>query len=148
MADVSEQDIREIFQLREALERFCVRNACLIFSGEDLKRIGKIISKSDKALQQGDLKRAYLIDIQLHDLLIRSSKNAKIIQAYSNLRDHLDRYWHIASLISGRVTKSHQEHMSIIEAIAQKDETQAEKRISEHLHSILEEFIQSKEFRS
>ncbi len=145
---VSEEDIREIFQLREALERFCVRNACLVFSGEDLKRIEKIISKSEKALQREDIRGAYLIDIQLHDLLMKSSKNARIIQTYANLRDHLDRYWHIASLISGRVAKSHQEHLTIIKAIAEKDEAQAEKRISEHLHSVLEEFIQSKEFRS
>ena len=148
VAAVSEQDIREIFQLREALERFCIKNACLIFSGDDLKRIEKIISKADKALQQGEIKGAYLIDIQLHDFLIKSSKNEKIIQTYVNLRDHLNRYWNIASLISGRVAKSHQEHILIIEAIAQKDEVQAEKRISEHLRSVLEEFIQSKEFRS
>ena len=148
VAAVSEQDIREIFQLREALERFCIKNACLIFSGDDLKRIEKIISKADKALHQGEIKGAYLIDIQLHDFLIKSSKNEKIIQTYVNLRDHLNRYWNIASLISGRVAKSHQEHILIIEAIAQKDEVQAEKRISEHLRSVLEEFIQSKEFRS
>lgn len=148
VAPVTEQDIRDIFQLREALERFCIKNACLKLSGEDIKRIGKIISKSDKALQQGDLRGAYQIDIQLHDFLINSSKNAKLIQTYSTLRDHLNRYWNIASLISGRVAKSHQEHLLIIEAIAQRDEVQAEKRISEHLHSILEEFIQSKEFRA
>jgi DNA-binding GntR family transcriptional regulator len=147
-AAVSEQDIREIFQLREALERFCIKNACLIFSGDDLKKIRKIISRSDKALQQGDIKEAYLIDIQLHDFLINSSNNGKLIQTYANLRDHLTRYWNIASLISGRVAKSHQEHLLILEAIAQRDESQAEKRISEHLHSILEEFIQSKEFRA
>jgi len=148
VAAVTEQDIRDIFQLREALERFCIKNACLKLSGEDIKRIGRIISKSDKALQQGALRGAYLIDIQLHDFLINSSKNAKLIQTYSTLRDHLNRYWNIASLISGRIAKSHQEHLLIIEAIAQRDEVQSEKRISEHLHSILEEFIQSKEFRS
>ena len=42
VAEVSEQDICDIFQLREALERFCVRNACLEYRDEEIRKIRKI----------------------------------------------------------------------------------------------------------
>jgi GntR family transcriptional regulator, rspAB operon transcriptional repressor len=148
VTEITETDIREIYHLREALETFCAKQICARNSAEEILEFRAILVEADAALSQDNLKGAYSIDIKMHDLLISNSKNKKIIQTYSTLRDHVDRYSNIMGLISGRVTKSHQEHGQIINALAQGDEIQVEKSISAHLRGVLDEFIESKEFKS
>ena len=145
---ISEKEIHEVFQLRDALERFCVRYACEIFSDEEIKGANEILWKAEGALQQGDINCCYSANIQFHDFIISNSGNLKIIQTYSTIRDHLDRYRNIASHILGRVAKSHKEHLLIIKALEQRDGAQAEGRMSEHLRSVLDEFLRSKELES
>jgi DNA-binding GntR family transcriptional regulator len=70
------------------------------------------------------------------------------VKTYTNLRDHLDRYRNIAKQIVGRVAKSQREHILIMDALEQKDEALAEKRMVDHFRSILEDFLPSAELGS
>ncbi len=147
VADIGEKDIREIFQLREALETFCIRAGCDAFSGKQIQEFRKFFEKAERALQDEKLKDCYVHDRQLHELLILRSDNAKIIQTYSTLKDHLYRYWNISTLISGRVAKSHEQHALMLEALEKRDRILAESRVSDHLRSVVEDFVQSNEFK-
>lgn len=147
VAEITEKDIREIFQLREALETFCIRIGCETFSKKEIQEFRKFLGKAEKALRGENLKDCYIFDRQLHELLISFSKNAKIIQTYSTLKDHLYRYWNISNLISGRVAKSHEQHLLIVESLEQRDKMLAEARVSTHLESVLEDFVHSHEFK-
>ncbi len=147
VADINEKGIREIFQLREALEAFCIKIGCETSSKKEIQEIKKFFEKAEKALGDENLKQCYVFDRQLHELLISHSKNAKIIQTYSTLKDHLYRYWNISTLISERVAKSHEQHLLIIEALEQGDKILAETRLSDHLKSVLEDFVHSDEFK-
>ena len=71
-----------------------------------------------------------------------------MIQMYYTNRDHLDRYRNPASKIKGRVEKSHKEHLLIMKALEQRKSDQVEIMITRHLHSVLEEFLQSQELKS
>jgi len=148
VAAITQKDISEIFQLRQALETFCVKYACITFSEEELQKAREILSAAQDALLHDDVSRCYACNIQFHDFLISGSKNERITQAYSTLRDQLDRYRNIASRIFGRVAKSHKEHLLIMEALEQRDGAEAERRMSKHLQSLLEEFLQSRELQS
>ncbi len=147
VAEINEEDIRDMFQLREALETFCIKAGCAVFSRKEIGEFRRFLGKGEKALNSENLKDCYLCDRQLHEMLIHFSKNAKIIHTYSTLKDHLYRYWNISNLISGRVAKSHQEHELIVEALERRDPALAEGRISTHLRSVLEDFIHSNEFK-
>ena len=147
VAEITEKDIREIFQLREALETFCIKIGCETFSKKEIQEFKKFLGKAEKALRDENLKDCYVFDRQLHEMLISFSKNAKIIQSYSTLKDHLYRYWNFSNLISGRVAKSHEQHLLIVEALEQRDKRLAEARVSTHLESVLEDFVHSYEFK-
>lgn len=79
-----------------------------------------------------------------HDFIVAQINNEKIIKTYATIRHHLDRYRNIASLIFGRVAKSHREHVLTFKVIEQRDGAQAEKRMAEHLRSVLDDFLISK----
>ena len=148
VAKVTRKDIIEVIQLREALETFCVKYACKIFSHAEIQRAKEIISEAKEALRQDDIKRCLSRNLQFHEFLISQSKNEKIVKAYANLQDHLDRYRNIAKQIVGRVAKSHREHILIMDALEQRDEALAEKRMADHFRSILEDFLPSAELGS
>ena len=148
VAKITEKEIREVFQLREALEAYCVKNACEHFSEQEINGAKEILTKAEKCLGQEDIERCYSLNLQFHDFIISHSRNERIILTYSTLLDHLDRYRNIGKHITGRVAKSHREHVIIIEALEKRDSILAERRISEHLRSVLKEFLESKELES
>ena len=148
VAKITKKDINEIFQFRKALEVFCVNQAADGFSKENWRKATELLSKGEVALREDNVERCYEANIEFHDFLIAVINNGRIIKAYSNLRDQLDRYRNLASRILGRVAKSHKEHVLIIEAIEQKDKALAGGRMFDHLESVLNDFVHSKELKS
>jgi len=148
VAKITPQDLQETFQLREALETYCVQQGCEAFSGKEINRLKEILVEGDEALQANDVNRCYSVNTLFHDTLVSNTKNSKIQRTYANLRDHLDRYRNIASRILGRVAKSHQEHVLIIQAMEVRDDAQARKQIVDHVRSVLIDILHSEELGS
>lgn len=147
VAEITEKTIHEIFQLREALEVYCIKIACDTFSAEEIERAQKIVSEGREAIQQGDLMRCYDSNIHIHDYLVKKINNSRITQTYFGLIDHLNRYRIIASRIDGRVPKSQKEHILIVEALKRRNKALAGESMSKHLHSLLNDFLHSKELK-
>ena len=148
VAEITPQDVQHTFQLREALEGYCLKLICETFSDREISRIRKILLKGEEALKGNNLEQCYCINTEFHDALITYAKNPKIQRTYSTLRDHLDRYRNIASRIWGRVGKSHKDHLLIMEALERRDLVQSEGHMSEHLRSVLEDLLCSEEFQA
>ncbi|MCX5907337.1 MAG: GntR family transcriptional regulator [Deltaproteobacteria bacterium] len=148
VAEITPQDLQHIFQLREALETYCLRLAGKNYSAENFSGIRSILSKGEAAVRGNHFEHCYSINTEFHDTLILTAKNPKIQRIYMTLRDHLDRYRNIASRIRGRVRKSHREHILIVEALEKRDLVQSEKYLSDHLRSVLDDLLRSKEFHA
>jgi DNA-binding GntR family transcriptional regulator len=148
VAEITPQDVKHTFQLREALEIYCLKLACESFSDEEINRIKTLLLKGGEALKGNDLDQCYSVNTEFHDSLITCTNNPKIQRTYSTLRDHLDRYRNIASRIGGRVGKSHQDHLLIMEALERRDFVRSGKYMSDHLRSVLEDLLRSKEFQA
>jgi DNA-binding GntR family transcriptional regulator len=148
VAEITPQDVKHTFQLREALEIHCLKLACESFSDEEIHRIRTILLKGQEAVKGNDLEQSYFVNTEFHDALITYTKNPKIQRTYLTLRDHLDRYRNIASRIWGRVGKSHQDHLLIMETLERRDLVQSGKYMSDHLRSVLEDLLRSKEFQA
>jgi GntR family transcriptional regulator, rspAB operon transcriptional repressor len=147
VAEISAQNIRETFQLREALETYAVRQACKSPPAGGIEQIKKILSRGDEAVRRKNHPRCYQVNIQFHYHLISLGQNHQMIRTYATLRDHLDRYRNLASRILGRVAKSHAEHLKILECLEGKQPIPAQERMAEHLSSVLEDLLHSKEFQ-
>ena len=148
VAEITPEDVKHTFQLREALEIYCLKLACETFSDEKINRIRTILLKGGEALEGNDLEQCYTVNTEFHDALITYTNNPKIQRTYSTLCDHLDRYRNIASRIWGRVGKSHQDHLLIMESLEGRDLVRSGKYMSDHLRSVLEDLLRSKEFQA
>ena len=69
-----------------------------------------------------------------HDIIFRSTKNARLIQILNNLREQMYRY----RLEYLKDTQSHdrlvEEHQRIVEAIIDKNKEEAVRLIQEHIY--------------
>jgi GntR family transcriptional regulator, rspAB operon transcriptional repressor len=148
VAEITPQDVKHTFQLREALEIYCLKLACETFSDEEIHRIRTILLKGEEAVKGSDLEQCYSVNTEFHDALITYTKNPKIQRTYLTLRDHLDRYRNIASRIWGRVGKSHQDHLLIMESLESRDLVRSGKYMSDHLRSVLEDLLRSEEYQA
>jgi DNA-binding GntR family transcriptional regulator len=148
VTEITQKEIEHTFQLREALETYCVRLICETLAEDGIIKLKKIISRGEKALHKNDVKNCYAANTLFHDALIGMTNNSKITQSFLTLRDHLDRYRNIASRIGGRVEKSHQDHVSIFESIEEKDAIQSSKKMSAHIRDVLQDILSSEEFQA
>ncbi len=146
VAEISARNLRETFQLREALETYAVRQACSVAPRGAIEQIRRTLLRGDEAARKNAHQRCYQVNIEFHDQLISLWQNQQMIRTYATLRNHLDRYRNLASRISGRVAKSHAEHLKIFECLEKRQPIVAQKKMSEHLSSVLEDLLNSKEF--
>jgi DNA-binding GntR family transcriptional regulator len=132
---VSVDDVREIFDIRGALEALALRSSFPELDRGKLQQIHDSLESCETLLEQGDLESFVSIDEEFHGFLAKSSNNAILIQ----IIEKLDNQLHIARLksfsVPGRVRQAFREHLRIIDVILSGDARQAERLILEHSES-------------
>ncbi|HOV37638.1 MAG TPA: GntR family transcriptional regulator [Spirochaetales bacterium] len=140
VANVSLEDIREIYELREIYE--C--NAVRIAAGKpdkdkkilaDQLREYEVTALNDSMSAQGRLLAGY----QIHSAIVHSVGNSRLDEAYKTLQDHIVRIriYVMNRYIHTRVKESEEEHRAIIQAILMGDPQKAEEAMRLHLQNAL-----------
>lgn len=127
------EDVKEIYDLRGALERLALRLAFLKLNKEKFhKRLLKIadsFSKCRDDVEKGNLEYFIKRETAFHDFLIKSSRNSRLIQMMNNLNAQIQ-LGRIESLsVPGRAERSLREHEEIVNAMLQEDINKAQELI-------------------
>lgn len=137
------KDMKELYEIREALEGIAARLASQQVDVSELHKFQVMFDQAEKAKSDDDyLKKINVAGDKLHDYIIATCGNDRIIQIINTYRTMLQKERQIASSIPGRIEKSFQEHKAILEALLAKDPDLAERAMRKHivgtLNSILE----------
>jgi DNA-binding GntR family transcriptional regulator len=138
------KDVREIFQVRRALECEAVRSACgrvdvdeLEALAEDLTRLKAVKNK----FQMRSVERARVVDSRLHDLICSSCGNGflgkEITRLKTLFRAFRDLAWEHDTSQNDfrRVAEETGEHLAIVEALLAGDRRRAVRAMSYHIRS-------------
>jgi DNA-binding GntR family transcriptional regulator len=134
----SQQDLREIYEVRELLEGACAREAALSISTEDLAEMsdsaaciagGEVLAGQEETLTA-------LID-RFDVIMYAQCRNGRIHEMVANIRIHIQRIGRLTTRIPGRMVKSVREHQAIYEAIVQRDGAAAEAAMRRHILSVM-----------
>lgn len=139
---ISPVDIQEIFQLRLLLEpqaaSICVH------------RIEKEKMMEIRRFTGGLLERksqTYSSDIHdLHKVIIESTKNKRWITVSNYLQNQIIRLLNMSEHIPGRITRSLEEHLLIIDAIIAGDSLMAESHMRSHIESNMNDMLDAANF--
>ena len=141
---VSPDEVREICQVRRALECEAVRGACGRIDPAELSVLGEafrgMIARTSP-FPANVIEEARAADNRLHDLVAASSGNAFLAKEIGRLKILFRAFRDVAWLKEEehneyqRVAEEAREHLAIVEALLAGDRRSAVKAMSEHIMS-------------
>ena len=142
VADISTRECRELFQLREALEHYCLEYGLDDYTEEDIAEFKQLMDSALSHMNHNDENAAVHTHLSFHYLIIKKSDNRLIASTYANMNDKMRRYIEIIIRSDpNRVSHSSKQHRILLEAIVEKKKERALRLLSAHLASVLEDYL-------
>ena len=92
VAGMTEKDMQDVLEIREALEELSVQVACDKITEEEIAELQKNMKNFEHSLKSGDLKKMAQADVEFRDVIYRATDNPKLISMLNNLREQMYRY--------------------------------------------------------
>lgn len=133
VAGMTEKDMQDVLEIREALEELSVQVACDKITDEEIARLEKNMKNFERSLKSGDLKKMAQADVEFHDVIYQATDNPKLISMLNNLREQMYRY-RVEYL---KNPENHRqlllEHEAIYQGILAKDKEVVKDMIRRHI---------------
>jgi len=131
---LSDAEILELFQVREALEGMACRLAAERMSDADLERIASDMEAARLARVSRSKARAKSVDFDFHERIVRGCGNGRISDALCGDLYHLLRvYRRRSGAVPERKDAAHAEHWQVLRAIKARDGELAESLMRAHI---------------
>lgn len=133
VAEITEKSLRDVLEVRRALEELSVKLACEKIQEEELEELKVAAKEFESALKTGDVTAFAEADVRFHDIIYRTTDNQRLIQLLYNLREQMYRY-RVEYL---KREDSHDtllaEHQYIIEMLEKRDVKRAVEAVCAHV---------------
>ncbi|MCH1881332.1 GntR family transcriptional regulator [Agrococcus sp. ARC_14] len=127
----------EIAEARRALESLCAGKAAEVVTDDEIAELQALGVAMEEAVAGGDRERYAAKNREMHDRVHEISGQQTAINLIRRLRDQNVRQQFRLAQKPGRPNVSIVEHLAIIDAIAQRDRTAAERAMALHLDSVI-----------
>jgi DNA-binding GntR family transcriptional regulator len=132
------EDLRSLYEMREALECKAARLAASRILDETLSHMSFILERDAQNAEMASGKAYYQLgtDDDFHVMIIRASGTVRIERALcEELYDVLRLYRFRSSLTQGRASVAWDEHQAILKALRARDPDAAEQAMRHHIHT-------------
>ena len=147
VAEITEQNLRDVLEVREALEELSVKLACEHATQAQIEEMKQAAQVFKESLSGDDVTRIAEADVAFHDAINMATDNQKLIQILNNLREQMYRY-RVEYLKNNEVYEQLlEEHEFLIQAVIKHDKAQAKDIICRHIDNqekAIAEFIRNK----
>ena len=141
VADISEKSLRDVLEVRKALEELAVQLACDKITKEEIEDLKKAAEDFKKILKSRDITEIAEADVRFHDIIFMATDNQKLVQLLNNLREQMYRF-RVEYLKNEEVhPQLIAEHEKIIEHIMERDKAKVSAIVSEHINNQVEGVI-------
>lgn len=128
---LSEQELREVFEMRRMLEPYAARKAAERRTPEHLAELRELIAEGVESVRRRDIVANSRINSRFHSVIAEAVGNRIICESLKDLQSRIRRYY---VEIDWKIRRdSFAEHKRIFEAIRDRDADLAEKLTNEHL---------------
>lgn len=143
VSSVSVKDIKEIFEIRSALETLSAELATMRIEPEELEKLRTLLSEIEGHIQRKDIDKIVATDIEFHGLLYQVSRNERLVAIISNLMEQLARFRTLSMSYPGRLQETLAEHREMVEAIAAGDVDAARDAAERHMQQAEETLLKA-----
>ena len=125
VAEITEKNMRDVLEVRKALEELAVQLACDKITKEEIEEMKKAAEDFKKILKSKDITEIAEADVRFHDIIYMATDNQKLIQMYRYRVEYLKREEAHPQLIA--------EHAAIIEYISKGEKKAATDIMCKHI---------------
>lgn len=135
VAEVTAEDVNEIYGLRGILECFLVRETTPQFSVPELDQIERTIDSAQAALDREDIAQYVLLNREFHHSFDRKYGQRRITDVLTNLDEHVQRiiFFILKNEYEDLLYRQRHEHQLIFNAIRKGDVESAVQQMEAHL---------------
>lgn len=139
--EFTEQEVRELYEMRAALECFSVRLACQRITGDELARLRTFQSIGQAALKDGDMDGYRIYNRDLHAAIMRAARNSYLSALMGQVDLQSQMLMSRTIKLVGRPSRAIEEHQELITLLANRREKAAQKLMERHILGALEDIV-------
>lgn len=129
---LSDEDMREIAEMREALEPYATRLAAQRISEEELQRLQEAVRAMEEAVAAGDADRYRDLNWRFHEIVYEAAGNRKLSTLIFSLWENVGRQQAVFKQVKGILDRSLPEHQAIYQALRLGDPDLAARAMAIH----------------
>ena len=138
VADISEKSLKDVLEVRKALEELAVQLTCEKISKAQIAELKQAAEEFKKILKSNDITQIAEADVRFHDVIYMATDNQKLIQLLYNLREQMYRYRVEYLKRPGVYPQLIQEHEEIIRQIEKREKELAAEITCRHIDNQVE----------
>lgn len=133
VAEISEKGLRDVLEVRRALDTFCAEIACDRITEEDKENLRVACKAFEDAVATGDLTEIARADVAFHDIIIGATGNDRMVMMINNLAEQMYRYRFEYIKDTSRHERLITEHRKLMDAIISENIIGARDAAREHI---------------
>mgnify|MGYP001148819535 FL=1 len=133
VARMTEKDMEDVLQIRDALDELAASIACEQISEEELAELRHTMHEFEESTKTGDVKRIAEADVRFHDIIYHATRNVKLENMLNNLREQMYRYRVEYLKDENNYPTLMKEHKDIVEGLVRKNKMQVTETMHQHV---------------
>ncbi|MBQ7841557.1 MAG: GntR family transcriptional regulator [Lachnospiraceae bacterium] len=133
VAQITEKSLRDVLEVRRALDALAAELACERITEEKLEQLRAACDNFEAETRKGNANQVALADVAFHDIILEASGNDKLVQMISNFSQQMYRYRLEYVKDEGNYEQLIQEHRVIYESILKRDKAVAAGAMKVHI---------------
>ena len=133
VAQITEKSLKDVLEVRRALDALSVELACDRITEEELGTLKKACDDFETAVREKDVSVIAKADVALHDIIVKATGNQRLQQLVNNLAEQMYRYRFVYIKDESQHDKLIAEHKEIFESIAGRDKERASMAAKLHI---------------
>lgn len=133
VAQITEKSLKDVLEVRRALDALCVELACDRISEEEKAQLRQACDTFERATGTKNVTAIAEADVALHDIIVQATGNKRLIQLINNLSEQMYRYRFEYIKDESRHDNLVEEHRMIYESILENDKERAAQAAKLHI---------------
>ena len=118
---MTEKDLEDVLEIRDALDGLAVECACLRMTEKDFVNLEHAMEVFQKAVDKGEVRSIVEADEAFHNVIYEATGNPKLITIISNLKEQMYRYRYEYIKCDSDYSKIVEEHSKIMDGLRRSD---------------------------
>ncbi len=142
VAQITEKSLKDVLEVRRALDALSVELACERITQEELEALKEAATEFEEATRGKDASVIAKADVQFHDIIVQATGNRRLQQLVNNLAEQMYRYRFVYIKDDSQHEKLIAEHKEILESIMERNKERASAAAKLHIDNQEKSIIQ------